>query len=133
LELRDKIGLMDIDLGRLYIIATPIGNLKDITYRAVETMKMVDLVVSEDTRETSKLFSVYEISKPQLIYTDQKHNEVIHRILQELSSGKNIALVSDSGTPLISDPGFKLVNEVRSSGYEVEIIPGPNAAIAALA
>ncbi len=118
--------------GTLYIISTPIGNMSDITLRAIETLKQVSLILSEDTRETSKVLQKYNISKPQISYRDQNHAKVIDRILDALESGENVALVSDSGTPLISDPGFKLVEEVSKKEINVVCIPGPSAAISAL-
>ncbi|MFC1755917.1 16S rRNA (cytidine(1402)-2'-O)-methyltransferase [Patescibacteria group bacterium] len=118
--------------GKLYIVATPIGNLKDITLRALETLKSVDLILSEDTRETQKLLNHFEIEKPQTPYTDQKHDRTIDFVIEKLDLGKNIALVSDSGTPVISDPGFNLVRDLKAKGYCIESIPGPSSPIAAL-
>ena len=119
-------------LGILYIVGGPIGNLGDVTFRTVETLKSVDFVVSEDTRETSKLLSHFNISKPQISYRDQNHDYVKDRIIELLMEGKNLALISDSGTPLISDPGFKLVIEALRDGYKVVSIPGPSALTASL-
>ena len=110
--------------GILYIISTPIGNLKDITLRSLEVLKAVAVVLSEDTRETQKIFKEYNINKPQISYRDQNHARVFEHIISLLSSGNNLALVSDSGTPLISDPGFKLVRDVLDADYEVVSIPG---------
>jgi len=121
-----------VSKGKLYIVATPIGHLNDITYRAVEVLKTVDLILSEDTRETSKILSKYKINKPQISYTDQKHQKMIEDIINRLNMGKNIALTSDSGTPLISDPGFKLVERVKRENLDVLSIPGPSSPIAAL-
>ena len=118
--------------GTLYIISTPIGNMSDITLRAIDTLKQVSLILSEDTRETSKIFRKYNISKPQISYRDQNHAKVIGRILDVLESGESVALVSDSGTPLISDPGFKLVEDAIKKEIEVVSIPGPSAAVSAL-
>jgi len=118
--------------GKLYIISTPIGHLDDVTYRGVRILKQVDLILSEDTRETSKLLNKYKIDKPQIPYTDQKHVKVVDHILRTLLEGKDIALTSDSGTPLISDPGFKLVEKVKREGFDVVSIPGPSSPIAAL-
>ena len=118
--------------GKLYIVATPIGNLKDITLRALEVLKSVDVVLSEDTRETQKLLNHFKIEKAQIPYTDQKHKRSINFIIENLKSGKNMALVSDSGTPLISDPGFNLVRDLKVAGIGVVSIPGPSALIAAL-
>lgn len=121
-----------MDKGTLYIISTPIGNLADITLRALEKLKEVTLILSEDTRETSKVLSKYSIAKPQLSYRDQNHERIVMRILDEINSGKDIALLSDSGTPLISDPGFKLVQELLANDIKVESLPGPSAVISAL-
>ena len=118
--------------GILYIIATPIGNLADITLRALDTLKNVSLILSEDTRETVKVLSRYSINKPQISYRDQNHNKIVSRILQNLDSGENVALISDSGTPLISDPGFKLVQDAIANNIKVESIPGPSAVISSL-
>lgn len=118
--------------GILYIIATPIGNMSDITLRALEVLKSVSLILSEDTRETSKVLQRYQIDKQQISYRDQNHGKIIARIVDILESGQDIALVSDSGTPLISDPGYKLVDDVTAKGIEVKSIPGPSALISAL-
>ena len=118
--------------GTLYIVATPVGNLKDITFRAVETLKQVPLIAAEDTRHTLKLLSHYEI-KTQLI-SCHEHNELrqIPRIIQHLEQGLDAALVSDAGTPCISDPGYQLVKQVSQKGFSVIPIPGCSAAIAGL-
>lgn len=118
--------------GKLFIVSTPIGNMGDITLRAIETLKNVDLILSEDTRETSKLLQHFEIQKSQISYRDQNHYRVFETILKNLEEGKNIALVSDSGTPLISDPGFKLVQDLIAANIKIESIPGPSAVISAL-
>lgn len=118
--------------GKLYIVATPIGNLGDITYRAVEILKSVQFILAEDTRESIKLLNRYEINTQLISYRDQNHERMIGKILEKLDMGLNLALVSDSGTPLISDPGFKLVRQLRQMGYDIESIPGPSAVIAGL-
>ena len=118
--------------GSLYIIATPIGNLSDITLRAIETLKNVDLVLAEDTRHSKKLFDHYEIKSPLTAFHEHNENEKASGIISEINSGKSIALISDAGTPLISDPGYLLVSEAKKTGINVIPIPGPNAAIAAL-
>lgn len=118
-------------MGILYIVSTPIGNLKDITMRAIETLKSVDLIVCEDTRVTGRLLHEYGISGKMLSLNEFNENALIGRIIADLA-GKNIALVSDAGTPLVSDPGFKLVREALSKGIKVESIPGPSAVISAL-
>jgi 16S rRNA (cytidine1402-2'-O)-methyltransferase len=120
-------------IGTLYIVSTPIGNLADITYRAVETLQDVAYILSEDPRMTLKVLTKYNISnKTQYKYVDASHSKIINNVIKDLESGLNIALVSDSGTPLISDPGFKLVNELRKRNLNVESIPGPSGVIAAL-
>lgn len=119
-------------MGTLYTIGTPIGNLGDITLRALEVLKSVDLVLSEDTRETHKIFAKYGISVPQISYRDQNHEQVVAHVLGLLEQDKNLALVSDSGTPLVSDPGFKLVEAVRNTGGKILPIPGPSSITAAL-
>lgn len=121
-----------MEKGKLYIVATPIGNLGDITYRAVEILKSVAFVLAEDTRESIKLFRKYDINTKLVSYRDQNHDKMIEKIREKLDMGLNLALVSDSGTPLISDPGFKLVRELRKEGYSIESIPGPSALISAL-
>ena len=118
--------------GSLYIVATPIGNLSDITLRAIETLKNVDLVLAEDTRHSKKLFDHYEIKSPLTAFHEHNENEKASGIISEIHSGKSIALISDAGTPLISDPGYQLVSEAKKIGINVIPIPGPNAAIAAL-
>ncbi len=118
--------------AKLYIVSTPIGNLKDITLRALDVLMEVDCILSEDTRETDKILKKYNISKTQISYRDQNHERVISQIRQMLEEGKKLALVSDSGTPLISDPGFKLVRDLTANGFAVESIPGPSAITAAL-
>ena len=116
----------------LYIVATPIGNLEDITLRALRTLREVELVVAEDTRRTGRLLKHYEIKKPLLSYHD--HNKIRRTpvIIERLKAGEEIALVSDSGTPGISDPGFYLVREAIESGLSVIPIPGPTALISGL-
>ena len=118
--------------GVLYIVATPIGNLSDITIRAVETLKRVDMVLAEDTRHSKKLFARYEIHSPLMAFHEHNESGKAKGVISELRSGKSIALISDAGTPLISDPGYQLVSQVKQIGIEVVPIPGPNAAIAAL-
>ena len=118
--------------GILYIVATPIGNLSDITIRAVEILKKVDAVLAEDTRHTKKLFDHYEIDSPLVAFHEHNENEKVNYILAQIGSGKSLALVSDAGTPLISDPGYNLVLEAKKNGISVVPIPGPSALIAAL-
>ena len=119
-------------MGDLYVVSTPIGNLKDITFRAIDTLKEVDLIFSEDTRITKKLLNHFGIKRR--IQSLNEHNEVkkTPKIIQQLSQGKNVALVSDAGTPLINDPGYCLVKQAREKFINVIPIPGCCAAIAAL-
>ncbi len=119
-------------MGTLYIVATPIGNLKDITLRAIEVLSSVDLVVCEDTRVTGQLLKHLDISKKMVAVNDFNEVQRTGEIILNLKLGKNIALVSDAGTPLVSDPGYKIVREAISQKITVESIPGPTAAIAAL-
>ncbi len=121
-----------MEKGRLYVVATPIGNLGDITVRAIEVLKSVPFVLAEDTRESIKLLKRYDIPTQLISYRDQNHERMIGKIREKLDMGLNLALISDCGTPLISDPGFKLVRELKQDGYVVESIPGPSAIIAAL-
>jgi len=119
-------------MGKLYIIATPIGNLKDITLRALEILKEVDLILCEDTRVTKKLLEHYSIEKPVESYHQHSNLNKIGKIKELLKQGKNLALVSDSGTPGISDPGNKLISilvDELVSNLEIIPVPGPNAAI----
>jgi 16S rRNA (cytidine1402-2'-O)-methyltransferase len=116
----------------LYVVATPIGNMEDITHRAVSVLKMSDVVFSEDTRQTKKLFDRYQIATPLKSYRDQNHERARQEVLDLLGQGKTLALVSDSGTPLISDPGYKLVKSVLDAGYQAIPMPGPSAVVAAL-
>ena len=122
----DKISNMN-----LYIVATPIGNLQDITLRALETLRSVDLIVCEDTRVTSILLKKFDIKKKLIAINEFNEEQVVYEILKRLEM-ENVALVSDAGTPLISDPGFRLVNLARKNGVSVVPIPGASALIAAL-
>ncbi len=117
--------------GILYVVATPIGNLQDITLRAIDTLKSVDVIICEDTRVTSTLLKKFEIKKPMIAVNEFNEEQIVYQIIQRLESG-NVALVSDAGTPLISDPGFRLVNTARKKGFLVIPIPGASALIAAL-
>lgn len=118
--------------GTLYVVATPIGNLEDITLRALRILREADLIACEDTRQTRKLLDRHGIAKPLVSY--HEHNELARaaELLAELQAGRNIALVSDAGTPLIADPGYRLVAQARSAGIAVTPIPGPSAIISAL-
>ena len=121
-----------MEAGTLYIVATPIGNLSDITLRAIETLKKVDLIICEDTRVTANLLKSQLISKPLMAYHDHSDEFTRKKIINKLLKGDNLALVSDAGTPLIADPGYKLVHELKSLNINVETIPGPCSIIAAL-
>ncbi len=116
----------------LYVVATPIGNLADITLRALETLKSVDLIAAEDTRVTSRLLQHYNINVPLLPLHQHNERRSAQSIVDRLSQGQSVALVSDAGTPAISDPGALAVSTVRDAGYPVIPIPGANAAICAL-
>ncbi len=116
----------------LYIVATPIGNLGDISLRALDTLRAVDWVVSEDTRKTGIMLKHFEISKPQISFYEQNEKKNLPRILGLLREGRNIALVSNAGTPAISDPGFTLVRAALEQDIELSAVPGPTALIMAL-
>ena len=118
--------------GVLYIVATPIGNLGDMTFRAVETLKSVSLIACEDTRVTATLLHHFSIHTPTISYNDHNGARQRPRIMETLARGESVALVSDAGTPLISDPGYKLVGEVRAEGFTVCPIPGASSVITAL-
>jgi 16S rRNA (cytidine1402-2'-O)-methyltransferase len=117
----------------LYLIATPIGNLRDVTIRALETLAAADLICCEDTRVTSKLLTRYSIAKPLKPYHDHNAAKVRPGLIQLLRNGASIALVSDAGTPLVSDPGYRLVVEAIDQAVHIEAIPGPSAPIVAAA
>src|ERR1700710_309033 len=116
----------------LYLVATPIGNLGDITLRALETLASVDIVACEDTRITRRLIDRYSIKATLKPYHEHNAAQARPKMLEQLAQGASIALVSDAGTPLISDPGFKLVREVCAAGHSVIALPGPSSVLAAL-
>jgi 16S rRNA (cytidine1402-2'-O)-methyltransferase len=118
--------------GTLYIVATPIGNLEDITLRALRTLREADLIACEDTRQTRKLLDNAGISKPMVSYHDHNETSRTQELIGKLQDGMKIALVSDAGTPLVSDPGYRLVAAAIKAGIAVVPIPGANAAVAAL-
>jgi 16S rRNA (cytidine1402-2'-O)-methyltransferase len=116
----------------LYIIPTPIGNLKDITLRALEVLHEVDLILAEDTRTSSKLLSHYDITKPVSPYHQHNEHKVLQHLIDQLSAGKKMALITDAGTPGISDPAFLLISEFIQSNIKVECLPGATAFVPAL-
>ena len=118
--------------GKLYVVATPIGNLSDITFRAVDILKKVPFILAEDTRESKKLLERYKIETQLVSYRDENHKKVLEKILEKLNMGLDLALISDAGTPLISDPGYKLVKHLRENDFEVISIPGATALTSAL-
>ena len=120
-------------MGKFYIVATPIGNLEDITYRAVEILKTVDLIACEDTRHTKILLEKYSINNDLISYHQHSGHKKTEEIIAFLLEGKSVALVSDAGTPGISDPGAPLIREAIKNDIEILSIPGPSALVAALA
>jgi len=118
--------------GTLYVVATPIGNLEDITMRALRVLRDVDLIACEDTRHTARLLGHYDIRKPTTSYHEHNENEKAGPLLDKLESGLNIALVSDAGTPCISDPGYRIVRQAHERRIDVVPVPGPCSFIAAL-
>ena len=119
-------------MSKLYLIPTPIGNLEDITLRALRLLKEMDMVLAEDTRTTRKLFTHYEISTPLAPFHMHNEHKVVNKWIERLKSGEKIALVSDAGTPAISDPGFLLVRECVKNDIEVDCLPGATAFVPAL-
>ena len=116
----------------LYLVPTPIGNLKDITLRALEVLKQVDLILAEDTRTTSKLLNHYQVSTPLTPYHQHNEHKVLYHLVSQLQAGKTMAVVTDAGTPGISDPAFLLVRECVKEGIKVESLPGATAFVPAL-
>jgi len=116
----------------LYLVATPIGNLGDITYRAIEVLKNVDLIASEDSRKSSILLIHYGVSKPQTALNNFNERKVVPKLVERLERGESIALITSAGTPGISDPGYLLVHAALEAEIRVEVIPGPSAVITAL-
>jgi 16S rRNA (cytidine1402-2'-O)-methyltransferase len=124
---------MDIELKPgLYIVPTPIGNLKDITLRALEYLKACDVIYCEDTRVTSKLLQAYSIKKPLLTYHEHNAEKAREQIIERIRQSAKVCLVSDAGMPLISDPGYKLIREIQAEGLYFTVLPGACAAISAL-
>ncbi len=120
-------------MSKLYLVPTPIGNLKDITLRALEVLKEADLILAEDTRTSGKLLKHYDISTPMQSYHMHNEHKVLERVIQRLKRGESIALISDAGTPSISDPGFLLTRACLQNKINVECLPGATALIPALA
>ena len=118
--------------GTLYVVATPIGNLGDMTYRAVEILRSVDMVACEDTRRTEKLMRHFEIRKPLLRYDEHTHKKMGPRLISALNEGKTVALVTDAGTPGVSDPGGRLVADALLESIQIQPIPGASAVTAAI-
>jgi len=116
----------------LYILATPIGNARDISLRALEILRSCDVIAAEDTRVTAKLLAIHGISRPLIAYNDHNGQQMRPRILARLEKGERVVLVSDAGTPLVSDPGYKLVREAIAVGASIVALPGPSAVLAAL-
>ncbi len=116
----------------LYLVPTPIGNLKDITLRAIEVLKEVDLILAEDTRTTSHLLNHYQITKPLSPYHQHNEHKIVQHLVNQLLEGKKMAVVTDAGTPGISDPAFLLVRECVKAGVKIECLPGATAFVPAL-
>ena len=116
----------------LYIVATPIGNLRDMTLRAVDILSLADVILCEDTRVSAKLLSHYGIKGELLSYHDHNGDERRPQVMEMLEAGRRLALISDAGTPLISDPGYKLVRDARAAGHYVSVAPGASSVLAAL-
>ena len=119
-------------MAKLYVVGTPIGNLQDISQRALETLKNVDIIACEDTRKSLKLLNHFNISKPLMSYHDHNAKKQTFKIIDLLKEGKNIALISDAGMPLISDPGYPLIQALEAENLNLDVIPGPTALISAL-
>ena len=119
-------------MATLFLVGTPIGNLADVTYRAIDTLNNVDMIACEDTRVTRKLCNHYEIKTPLKSYHEHNKEQQTTYLIEQLQSGLDVALVSDAGLPLISDPGYELVVEARHQNISVVTVPGPNAGLTAL-
>ena len=123
---------MDHTKGKLYIVSTPIGNLDDMSLRAISTLKKVSLVAAEDTRHSKKLFTYFDITTPITSYFEHNKNYKIPQLIYQLHNGKDLALISDAGTPSISDPGYRIVREAINNDIEIVSIPGTSAVLAAI-
>ncbi len=134
----EKEGSIDLSLpnrrteGMLYLVPTPIGNLKDITLRSLEILKEVDLILAEDTRTSSKLLNHYQITKPLSPYHQHNEHKIVQHLVEQMLQGKKMAVITDAGTPGISDPAFLLVRECVKAGVKVESLPGATAFVPAL-
>ena len=118
--------------GILYVVGTPIGNLEDLTYRAASILQSVDLIAAEDTRISRRLMTHYNITTPLIAYHEKNEKSQAEKLIERLIKGENIALISDAGTPCISDPGYRIIHSARKLKMEVFTIPGPSAVTAAL-
>jgi len=136
LLLRPRVSCLEprvsINQGILYIVATPIGNLSDISGRAIEILQQVDLIAAEDTRHSKPLLQHYGVGTPMLAYHEHNEEYLTPKLIERLLTGESVALISDAGTPLLSDPGYRLVKAAHESSIKVSPVPGPCAAIAAL-
>ena len=121
-----------IEKGVLYVVATPIGNLKDMTYRAVEVLSSVQCVAAEDTRHSARLLHHYQINTPCVALHEHNERQVAQSIIEKIQAGETWALISDAGTPVVSDPGYYLIKTAREQGVKIIPLPGANAAITAL-
>lgn len=130
---KECVNDIESNQGKLYVVGTPIGNLKDITLRALEILREVDLIIAEDTRRTLNLLNHFGISKPIESFNEHNAEKKIEKIIDLLKLGKKIAQVSDAGMPVISDPGFNLVRTCHKEGICVEVVPGPSALVSAVA
>ena len=122
----------DFKMGKLYIVPTPVGNLEDMTFRAIRVLKEVDLILAEDTRTSSVLLKHYDIQKPLSSHHKFNEHQTATSVAQQIKAGKTIALISDAGTPAISDPGYLLTKACVEAGVEVECLPGATAFVPAL-
>ena len=118
--------------GKLYVVATPLGNLGDMSPRAIDTLKSVDAIASEDTRRTRKLLTHFGIGTPLFSYHEHNEERAAHEVLRRITEGESVALVADAGTPLIADPGYRLVALLAREEIEIVSVPGPSAVVAAL-
>lgn len=123
---------MSVPAGKLYVVSTPIGNLKDITFRAVEALKEADVILCEDTRHSKTLFHTYGIHKPTESYFEGNEKARVPGLIERLKEGQTIAIITDAGTPGIQDPGYRLIHACSAEGIPVLTVPGPSAVIAAL-